>query len=72
MYFTAMWTEVPLTANYAKDPTGNQSIRDYPHMLQVLNHTFGKAPEWTDAAQSVGMVGVPMCAIFDYAMGTPR
>jgi phosphatidylserine decarboxylase len=25
----------------------------------------------TDAAASVGMVGVPMCAIFDYAMGTP-
>lgn len=25
----------------------------------------------TDSAASVGMVGVPMCAIFDYAMGTP-
>ncbi len=25
----------------------------------------------TDAAASVGMVGVPMAAIFDYAMGTP-
>lgn len=31
----------------------------------------GKAPEWTDAAAGVGMVGVPMCAVFDYAMGTP-
>jgi hypothetical protein len=25
----------------------------------------------TDAAAGVGMVGVPMCAIFDYAMSTP-
>jgi phosphatidylserine decarboxylase len=25
----------------------------------------------TDAAASAGVVGVPMCAIFDYAMGTP-
>jgi phosphatidylserine decarboxylase len=41
-------------------------------MLQVLNHIFTTAPEWTDAAESVGMVGVPLCAIFDYPMGTPR
>jgi phosphatidylserine decarboxylase len=38
----------------------------------VLNHIFSTAPEWTDAAESVGMVGVPLCAIFDYPMGTPR
>lgn len=25
----------------------------------------------TDAAAGAGVVGVPMCAIFDYAMGTP-
>ncbi len=39
-------------------------------MLEVLNHTFTTAPTWTDAAANVGMVGVPMCAIFDYPMGT--
>lgn len=71
MYFTEMWDEVPHTQVYSRDPTGSQQIRDYEHMLAMLNHSFSTAPEWTDAAESVGMVGVPMCAIFDYAMGTP-
>jgi len=71
MYFTEMWTEIPTKPPYNKDPTGGQQIRDYDHMLAVLNHVFTRAPEWTDAAAGVGMVGVPMCAILDYAMGTP-
>ncbi|KAI0124009.1 Phophatidylserine decarboxylase-domain-containing protein [Xylariales sp. AK1849] len=71
MYFTAMWEEVPRKAPYLKDPTGKRVIRDYKHMLDMLNHVFTKAPEWTDAAFGAGMVGVPMCGIFDYAMATP-
>ncbi|KAG7293723.1 hypothetical protein NEMBOFW57_003780 [Staphylotrichum longicolle] len=71
MYFTEMWDEIPSKPPYQNDPTGKSQIRDYQHMLQILNHVFGKAPEWTDAAASVGMVGVPMAAILDYAMGTP-
>lgn len=71
MYFTAMFEEVPYLHVYNKDPTGHRQIRDYKHMLEVLNHVFGSAPVWTDAAQQVGMVGVPMCAILDYPMSTP-
>lgn len=71
MLFTQMWNEVPVKRPYNKDPTGHKAIRDYGHMLGVLNHVFSRAPEWTDAAESVGMVGVPMCAIFDYVMATP-
>ncbi|KAK6857927.1 hypothetical protein PG995_005626 [Apiospora arundinis] len=71
MYFTQMWEEVPHKHPYDKDPTGAQQIRDYEHMLDMLNHVFTKAPEWTDAAYGVGMVGVPMVGIFDYAMATP-
>jgi phosphatidylserine decarboxylase len=71
MYFVSMFEEVPVKPPYNKDPTGHRQIRDYHHMLQVLNHVFGTAPEWTDAAANVGMVGVPMCAIFDYPIGTP-
>lgn len=70
MYFTAMFNEVPYKHVYAKDPTGHRRIKDYNHMLEVLNHVFGSAPVWTDAAQAVGMVGVPMCAILDYPMST--
>lgn len=71
MYFCEMWEEIPRKPPYNKDPTGKSQIRDYKHMLAVLNHIFSQAPGWTDAAESVGMVGVPMCAVFDYAMGTP-
>lgn len=71
MLFTQMWDEIPQKRPYTKDPTGHKAIRDYGHMLAVMNHVFSRAPEWTDAAENVGMVGVPMCAIFDYAMATP-
>ncbi|KAK0255358.1 hypothetical protein B0A54_03158 [Friedmanniomyces endolithicus] len=71
MYFNSMFEEVPRRDPYNKDPTGHRQIRDYHHMLEVLNHTFNSAPYWTDASAHVGMVGVPMCAVFDYPMGTP-
>ncbi|KAK5132239.1 hypothetical protein LTR08_009299 [Meristemomyces frigidus] len=70
MYFNSMFTEVPMKHPYNKDPTGHKQIRDYHHMLEILNHTFTTAPHWTNAAANAGMVGVPMCAIFDYPMGT--
>ncbi|KAJ7612318.1 phosphatidylserine decarboxylase family protein [Mycena polygramma] len=71
MYFNQMWDEVPRKPKYAKDPTGTRQIRDYVHMLDVLNHVLTKGPEWTDAAAGVGMVGVPFVGVFDYVMGTP-
>ncbi|CAK4029987.1 Phosphatidylserine decarboxylase proenzyme 3 [Lecanosticta acicola] len=71
MLFVQMFEEVPVKHPYNKDPTGRKQVRDYHHLLQILNHTFTTAPQWTDAAANVGMVGVPMCAILDYPMGTP-
>lgn len=71
MYFVMMFEEIPQKEPYINDPTGTKQIRDYEHMLGVFDHIFGKAPEWTDAANGVGLVGVPMCAILDYPMGTP-
>lgn len=72
MYFQQMFDEIPKKAPYYKDPTGMKQIRDYREMLHVLNHVLTRAPEWTDAAAGAGVVGVPMCAIFDFPMGTPR
>lgn len=72
MFFVQMFDEVPRKHPYLRDPTGTKQIRNYKHMLQVLNHIVTRAPEWTEAAENVGVVGVPMCAIFDYPMGTPR
>jgi phosphatidylserine decarboxylase len=72
MYFVQMFEEVPLKHPYDKDPSGAAQIRDYEHMLATLNHIVTTAPEWTDAAEATGVVGVPMNALFDYPMGTPR
>lgn len=72
MYFVQMFDEIPRRHPYWRDPTGGKQIRDYEHMLQVLNHIVTRAPEWTEAAESVGVVGVPMCSLLDYQMGTPR
>ncbi|KJZ80000.1 hypothetical protein HIM_00714 [Hirsutella minnesotensis 3608] len=71
MYFVQMFDEIPRKHPYWKDPTGGKQIRDCEHLLDVLNHVFSRAPEWTDAAESVGMVGVPMCAMLDFPMATP-
>ncbi|RYP48476.1 hypothetical protein DL769_011197 [Monosporascus sp. CRB-8-3] len=72
MYFTKTWGEVPPKKPYYKDPTGEQKqIRDYGHMLDMLNHVFTTASGWHDAAAGVDMVGVPMVSIFDYFMATP-
>jgi phosphatidylserine decarboxylase len=46
MYFSEMWDEIPSKPPYQNDPTGKSQIRNYHHMLQVLNHVFGRAPEW--------------------------
>ncbi|KAI1194515.1 Phophatidylserine decarboxylase-domain-containing protein [Nemania serpens] len=71
MYFDKMWDEVPLRTPYYNDPTGQKQIRDYRHMLAVLNRIFTHAPQWNDSAFGVGMVGVPIVSIFDYVMATP-
>jgi phosphatidylserine decarboxylase len=73
MYFVQMFEEIPRKEPYMRDVTGAKpQIRDYRHMLAVLNHIVSTAPSWTNAEESVGVVGVPMCAVFDYPMGTPR
>jgi len=72
MYFRQMFEEIPKQPIYQMDVTGSApAVRDYETLLQVLNRIVGKAPEWTDAEEAVGVVGVPMCALFDYPMGTP-
>jgi len=40
-------------------------------MLQVLNHLMTTAPTWSDKADRMALVGLPINAIFDWPMGTP-
>jgi phosphatidylserine decarboxylase len=71
MLFQSMFQEVPKKKPYRDEPTGHPQIRDYHHLLQVLNHVLKSAPCWNDRSKRVGLVGVPIQAILDWPMGTP-
>ncbi len=67
MRFHQMFTQVPRKAPYHNDPTGKPQIRDYTHMLQLMNQVLTQAPEFN----KTGLVGFPINAILDWPMGTP-
>jgi phosphatidylserine decarboxylase len=66
MLFNQMFEQVPKRPPYNKDPTGKPQVRDYQHMLQLLNTIMTHAPEF----DQTGLVGCPINTIFDWPMGT--
>ena len=66
MLFHQMFEQVPRKPPYNKDPTGKPQVRDYRHMLQLLNALLTHAPEY----DQTGLVGCPINTIFDWSMGT--
>lgn len=64
MLFNQMFEQVP--AKYTMSPAGKPQVRDYHHMLQMINVVMTKAPEF----DSSGLVGLPINAILDWSMGT--
>jgi phosphatidylserine decarboxylase len=66
MLFHQMFEQVPRKPPYNKDPTGKPQLRDYRHMLEILNTILRQAPEFN----SSGLVGCPINAVLDWPMGT--
>jgi phosphatidylserine decarboxylase len=66
MLFNQMFEQVPRKPPYNRDPTGKPQVRDYHHMLRLLNTIMTHAPEF----DQTGLVGCPINAIFDWSMGT--
>jgi phosphatidylserine decarboxylase len=66
MLFSQMFEQVPRRPPYNADPTGKPQVRDYQHMLQLLNTLMTHAPEF----DQTGLVGCPINTIFDWSMGT--
>lgn len=66
MLFTRMFEEVPRRRPFGKTPMGTPQVRDYRHMLLLLNHIMTTAPEFNTS----GLVGFPINAILDWPMGT--
>ena len=67
MLFHQMFEQLPRKPPYNKDPTGKPQVRDYRHMLQLLNTIMTHAPEFDQSA----LVGCPINTIFDWPMATP-
>lgn len=66
MLMHQMFDQVPDTEAFRSDPTGTPQIRDYKHMLRLINHILTTAPEYNET----GLVGFPINAILDWPMGT--
>lgn len=71
MLFSSMFEQIPNKKQYTKNPAGERQIRDYHHMLQLMNHLLTTAPSWSDREFGAGVVGLPFFAVFDWPMGTP-
>lgn len=67
MLFTKMFNQVPNRPPYNKTPTGKPQVRDYQHMLQLINAIIQRTPTFNET----GLVGFPINAVIDWPMGTP-
>ncbi|KAL1581980.1 hypothetical protein WHR41_09437 [Cladosporium halotolerans] len=68
----SMFEQVPGKKPYLADAsTEHRQVRDYQHMLELLNHSITSAPRWSDTSRKAGMVGLPINAALDWPMGTP-
>lgn len=66
MLFNLMFDELPNRMKFNKDPADNPQIRDYKHMLVLMNAILTTAPEFN----KTDLVGFPINAILDWPMGT--
>ena len=66
MYFHQMFEQVPDKPPYTRTSAGAPQVRDYRHMIQLINHILGTAPVFN----LTGFVGFPINAIIDWPMGT--
>ena len=64
MFFHQMFSEIP--KKYKKTPTHKRQVRNYDHMLRLINHILTKAPEFNENE----LVYFPINAILDWPMGT--
>ena len=66
LLFSQMFEQIPRRPPYNRTPTGRPQVRDYRHMLQLLNAIMTRAPAFNRS----GLVGFPINAILDWPMGT--
>ena len=65
-----MFTEVPDKWPYCHDPVCEPQVRDFDHMLELINEIMDSGPKWSTIADQVGLIGFPINAILDWPMCT--
>ncbi|WP_028715709.1 phosphatidylserine decarboxylase family protein [Pantoea ananatis] len=66
MFFSMMFEQVSKDKKHSYSPSGLPQIRDYQHMLSLINAILTHAPEFDES----GLVGFPFNAIFNWSMYT--
>lgn len=64
--FTLMFEEIPNKPQYQHDAFKQSTVKNYDEMLTIINHMMTKAPEFN----ATGLVGCPINAVLNWAMGT--
>ncbi|KAH8591269.1 Phophatidylserine decarboxylase-domain-containing protein [Bisporella sp. PMI_857] len=67
MLFHQMFDQTPFQDAYSRDPFGGPQIRDFRHMLLLINEILTRAPSFNDNE----LIGLPLHAIIDWPMSTP-
>lgn len=65
-----MFTEVPEMEPYNRDCLLKPQVRDFHHMLKLLNHIMDSGPQWSTIASEVGQIGFPITVIIEWPMNT--
>ena len=65
MLFTSMFEQTPKRKLYNESPGAHHQIRDYEHLLKVLNYTIDRAPHCSDVSHRIGYVGLPINGMLD-------
>ena len=65
-----MFTEIPQKRSYNSDPVHQPQVRDFHHMLKLINHIMDSGPLWSTIADEVEMIGFPISAILNWPMCT--
>lgn len=71
LLFSSMFEQIPRKKQYRSDPYGQRQVRDYKHMLKIVNHLIASPPYWSKYSHKHGIVGLPINAVLDWPMGTP-
>ncbi len=66
LLFHRMFEQLPNRPKFRTNPIGDPQVRDYGHMLSLINAVMTMAPEFN----KTGLVGFPINAILDWPMGT--